>query len=163
MHLDCCFSIISDTCCIMLEEMMGMDSPTRRLVDEYTKEPSGKYKLTRCRHCMFVSRSFAPFPHFPLALPVYLAPPLPLEPPNSSSPSFPAALRLFSPASLKSLCSSWPLLFSCPLFQRQELEMSVFLGAPKDFLQRPVLPHRLSSYLITAWSGLGLVPPVCGS
>jgi arginine deiminase len=30
MHLDCVFSILSDTCCIMLEEMMGPESPTRR-------------------------------------------------------------------------------------------------------------------------------------
>lgn len=37
MHLDCVFSIVSDNVCIMLEEMMGEGSPTRRLVDEYTK------------------------------------------------------------------------------------------------------------------------------
>ncbi len=37
MHLDCVFSIVSDSVCIMLEEMMGEGSPTRRLVDEYTK------------------------------------------------------------------------------------------------------------------------------
>lgn len=37
MHLDCVFSIISDNVCIMLEEMIGDSSATRRLVDEYTR------------------------------------------------------------------------------------------------------------------------------
>ena len=51
MHLDCVFSILSDTCCIMLEDIMGMDSPKRRLVDEFTKDPeTNKYKLTKCAH-----------------------------------------------------------------------------------------------------------------
>ncbi|KAL4439030.1 hypothetical protein ABPG77_006967 [Micractinium sp. CCAP 211/92] len=43
MHLDCVFSIVSDTVCIMLEEMIGVDSPTRRLVDEYTRGSDGVY------------------------------------------------------------------------------------------------------------------------
>lgn len=44
MHLDCVFSIISDDCCIMMDEMMGEASPTRRLVDEWVREPAtGKY------------------------------------------------------------------------------------------------------------------------
>ncbi|GIL80090.1 hypothetical protein Vretimale_12910 [Volvox reticuliferus] len=48
MHLDCVFSVLSDHCCIMLADIMGEASPTRRLVDEYTRDPaSGKYKLTR--------------------------------------------------------------------------------------------------------------------
>lgn len=48
MHLDCVFSIISDTCCIMLEDIMGDASPTRRLVDEYVRDPAtGKYSLNR--------------------------------------------------------------------------------------------------------------------
>ncbi|GFR49721.1 hypothetical protein Agub_g11877 [Astrephomene gubernaculifera] len=48
MHLDCVFSVLSDRCCIMLADIMGEASPTRRLVDEYTRDPvSGKYKLTR--------------------------------------------------------------------------------------------------------------------
>ena len=48
MHLDCVFSIVSDNVCIMLEEMMGENSPTRRLVDEYTKVRSvGWYSLGR--------------------------------------------------------------------------------------------------------------------
>lgn len=38
MHLDCVFSIISDNVCIMMDEMMGKDSPTRRLVDEWTQD-----------------------------------------------------------------------------------------------------------------------------
>jgi arginine deiminase len=47
MHLDCVFSILSDTCCLMLEEMMGEEAPTRRLVDEYTRAPGGGYVLGR--------------------------------------------------------------------------------------------------------------------
>ena len=48
MHLDCVFSIISDNCCIMLEDIMGIASPTRRLVDEYVRDAAtGKYKLGR--------------------------------------------------------------------------------------------------------------------
>lgn len=48
MHLDCVFSVLSDSCCIMLENIMGEASPTRRLVDEYTRDQdTGKYKLTR--------------------------------------------------------------------------------------------------------------------
>lgn len=43
MHLDCVFSILGDKCCIMLEEMIGQESKTRRLVDEYSRDPkSGK-------------------------------------------------------------------------------------------------------------------------
>eukprot|EP00180_Rhodochaete_pulchella_P001148 Plantae.Rhodophyta-Rhodochaete_pulchella.ctg19688.p1 GENE.Plantae.Rhodophyta-Rhodochaete_pulchella.ctg19688~~Plantae.Rhodophyta-Rhodochaete_pulchella.ctg19688.p1 ORF type:complete len:389 (-),score=67.86 Plantae.Rhodophyta-Rhodochaete_pulchella.ctg19688:273-1418(-) len=37
MHLDTCFNILSPNCCVMMEEMMGEDSPTRRLVDEYMR------------------------------------------------------------------------------------------------------------------------------
>lgn len=49
MHLDCVFSVLSDSCCIMLEDIMGEGSTTRRLVDEYTRDPAtGKYKVTRC-------------------------------------------------------------------------------------------------------------------
>uniref|UniRef100_A0A7S0RB30 Arginine deiminase n=1 Tax=Chlamydomonas leiostraca TaxID=1034604 RepID=A0A7S0RB30_9CHLO len=48
MHLDCVFSVLSDTCCIMLENIMGEASPTRRLVDEYERDPAtGKYKMVR--------------------------------------------------------------------------------------------------------------------
>lgn len=36
MHLDTVFNIISSKCCLMLDEMMGSESPTKRLVDEYT-------------------------------------------------------------------------------------------------------------------------------
>ena len=36
MHLDCVFSILGDDCCLMLDEMMGPESPSRRLVDEWT-------------------------------------------------------------------------------------------------------------------------------
>ena len=37
MHLDCVFSIIGDDVCIMMDEMMGEESPTRRLVDEWVQ------------------------------------------------------------------------------------------------------------------------------
>lgn len=37
MHLDTVFNILSDKCCIMLSEMMGDDSSTRRTVDEYVQ------------------------------------------------------------------------------------------------------------------------------
>ena len=47
MHLDCVFSIVSDNVCLMLKEMIGEGSPTRRLVDEYTKGPDGKYAESR--------------------------------------------------------------------------------------------------------------------
>ena len=47
MHLDCVFSILGDDVCLMLEEMMGEKSPTRRLVDEYTRDSSGTYSLSR--------------------------------------------------------------------------------------------------------------------
>ncbi|CAN8062886.1 unnamed protein product [Agarophyton chilense] len=37
MHLDTVFNILSNDCCIMLNEMMGPDSSTRRMVDVYVK------------------------------------------------------------------------------------------------------------------------------
>ena len=37
MHLDCVFSIVGDDVCIMMDEMMGESSPTRRLVDEWVR------------------------------------------------------------------------------------------------------------------------------
>lgn len=42
MHLDCVFSILGDDCALMLEDMMGENSPTRRLVDEYVRVPEGQ-------------------------------------------------------------------------------------------------------------------------
>ncbi len=48
MHLDCVFSILGDDVCLMMEEMMGADSPTKRLVDEWSRdEQTGGYNLTR--------------------------------------------------------------------------------------------------------------------
>jgi arginine deiminase len=47
MHLDCVFSVLGKDLVLMLEEIMGEDSPTRRLVDEYVRGPDGKYKLAR--------------------------------------------------------------------------------------------------------------------
>lgn len=37
MHLDTVFNILSSNCCLMLEDMMGVDSPTKRMVDEYVR------------------------------------------------------------------------------------------------------------------------------
>ena len=48
MHLDCVFSILGDDCCLMLDEMMGAESPSRRLVDEWTRTGAeGRYECTR--------------------------------------------------------------------------------------------------------------------
>jgi len=48
MHLDCVFSVLGEKCCIMLETIIGADSPSRRLVDEYVRDPqTGKYKMER--------------------------------------------------------------------------------------------------------------------
>lgn len=47
MHLDCVFSVLGGDLVLMLEDIMGEDSPTRRLVDEYVLGPDGKYKLER--------------------------------------------------------------------------------------------------------------------
>eukprot|EP00184_Porphyridium_aerugineum_P008023 CAMPEP_0184691852 /NCGR_PEP_ID=MMETSP0313-20130426/568_1 /TAXON_ID=2792 /ORGANISM="Porphyridium aerugineum, Strain SAG 1380-2" /LENGTH=475 /DNA_ID=CAMNT_0027149621 /DNA_START=101 /DNA_END=1528 /DNA_ORIENTATION=- len=48
MHLDTVFNILDTDCCIMLDEMMGMESPTRREVDEYSRPPDGgRYTLSR--------------------------------------------------------------------------------------------------------------------
>lgn len=40
MHLDTVFNIIAPDCCLMLADMMGADSPTRRVVDEYVRDKS---------------------------------------------------------------------------------------------------------------------------
>jgi arginine deiminase len=42
MHLDCVFSILSDNCCLMLETIMGANSPLRRLVDLWELKPDQK-------------------------------------------------------------------------------------------------------------------------
>ncbi len=48
MHLDCVFSVLTDSCCLMLESVMGEQSATRRLVDEYVRNPAtGQYRLHR--------------------------------------------------------------------------------------------------------------------
>ena len=47
MHLDCVFSILGDDCCLMLDEMMGPASPSRRLVDEWARNAEGRYECTR--------------------------------------------------------------------------------------------------------------------
>jgi arginine deiminase len=46
MHLDTYFSILSNDCCVLLEDCIGEDSPTRRYVDEYRRNGDGsEYKL----------------------------------------------------------------------------------------------------------------------
>lgn len=58
MHLDTVFNVLSENCCLVLEEMVGENSPTRRVVDEYVYSPSpsadvtslstiGRYRLVR--------------------------------------------------------------------------------------------------------------------
>ncbi|KAL6063433.1 Arginine deiminase [Balamuthia mandrillaris] len=48
MHLDTIFNIASDTCVVLLETVIGKDSPRRRLVTEYTKTADGEsYEVTR--------------------------------------------------------------------------------------------------------------------
>lgn len=47
MHLDCVFSVLGERVCIMLETIIGEESPSRRLVDEYVQDSSGKYTLAR--------------------------------------------------------------------------------------------------------------------
>lgn len=47
MHLDTVFNICSENCCVMLETIMGMHSPIRRLVTEYTKGENGKYFVSK--------------------------------------------------------------------------------------------------------------------
>eukprot|EP00172_Hildenbrandia_rubra_P001891 Plantae.Rhodophyta-Hildenbrandia_rubra.ctg2512.p1 GENE.Plantae.Rhodophyta-Hildenbrandia_rubra.ctg2512~~Plantae.Rhodophyta-Hildenbrandia_rubra.ctg2512.p1 ORF type:complete len:407 (+),score=91.77 Plantae.Rhodophyta-Hildenbrandia_rubra.ctg2512:301-1521(+) len=46
MHLDTVFNILSDKCVLMLKDMMGQDSKTKRVVDEYVSDGS-KYMLKR--------------------------------------------------------------------------------------------------------------------
>jgi arginine deiminase len=46
MHLDTIFNIASDNCVLLLETVIGRDSLTRRLVNEYTLK-NGKYVLTQ--------------------------------------------------------------------------------------------------------------------
>ena len=46
MHLDCVFSLLGDDVCLMLADMMGEASPTKRTVDEWVRDPgTGKYAL----------------------------------------------------------------------------------------------------------------------
>ena len=48
MHLDCVFGLLSETCCVCYEDMLGETSPKRRLVDEFTIFPrTGTYERTR--------------------------------------------------------------------------------------------------------------------
>ena len=37
MHLDCVFNIVGDDCCLLAEDVIGEDSPLRRVVDEYER------------------------------------------------------------------------------------------------------------------------------
>jgi arginine deiminase len=57
MHLDCVFNICSKRTCVMLEDMMGDASPTRRLVDEWVRADDGTY--TRARKDVEFSRYVA--------------------------------------------------------------------------------------------------------
>ncbi|KAL0207032.1 hypothetical protein P9112_012743 [Eukaryota sp. TZLM1-RC] len=46
MHLDCVWNVISDKLCIILDSIVGEDSPRRRMVDVYVQSEGG-YKLER--------------------------------------------------------------------------------------------------------------------
>ena len=41
MHLDCVFSVLSETCAIVAADVLGEDAPLRRLVDEYVLADDG--------------------------------------------------------------------------------------------------------------------------
>lgn len=45
MHLDTVFNIIGEHACLMLDEMMGDNSPTKRMVDEYQLFDDGSHKM----------------------------------------------------------------------------------------------------------------------
>ena len=48
MHLDCVFSVLGSKSCLMLADIMGAASPTRRLVDEYVRDArTARYQLVR--------------------------------------------------------------------------------------------------------------------
>lgn len=47
MHLDCVFNILSFDCCIALETLLGPTNPRRRLVQEWTRNLDGEYRLTQ--------------------------------------------------------------------------------------------------------------------
>ena len=48
MHLDCVFGLLSETCCICYEDMLGEHSPKKRLVDEYSMVSGTRsYEKTR--------------------------------------------------------------------------------------------------------------------
>eukprot|EP01080_Neovahlkampfia_damariscottae_P009347 gene9347-1434_t len=47
MHLDTVFNICGDNVCTMLEDIIGKESKTRRLVTEYTKNEKGIYVITK--------------------------------------------------------------------------------------------------------------------
>jgi arginine deiminase len=48
MHLDCVFGLLSETCCVCYEDMLGENSPKKRLVDEYIYVGGAKtYSLNR--------------------------------------------------------------------------------------------------------------------
>ncbi|KAL9642397.1 hypothetical protein ABK040_014240 [Willaertia magna] len=49
MHLDTVFNICSHNCCVMLETIIGNESPIRRIVTEYTKNEqlNGKYEVSK--------------------------------------------------------------------------------------------------------------------
>lgn len=54
MHLDCVFSILSDTCCLMLDTIMGAESGQRRLVDVWERKAGSKgswgaYSLSKAK------------------------------------------------------------------------------------------------------------------
>lgn len=41
MHLDCIFNIVGDDVCLLAEDVIGEESPYRRMVDEYERDVRG--------------------------------------------------------------------------------------------------------------------------
>lgn len=54
MHLDTVFNLLNSTCCIMLEEMMGENSSTKRVVDEYVRSDSPLLDVTKVENVIQV-------------------------------------------------------------------------------------------------------------
>jgi hypothetical protein len=50
MHLDTYSSIVGPHCMTILEDVLGVASPQRRLVDEYVRGRDGRYRLNLARH-----------------------------------------------------------------------------------------------------------------
>lgn len=67
MHLDTVFNVVSSRCCLMLSDMMGKESATRRMVDEYVWEGKNDVRCESERGrvgCYILRRSNVEFSSF---------------------------------------------------------------------------------------------------